>query len=429
MLVVELVAVAGDLTQGGPQARRAVARQPDQAGLLVEGPADGLADPEGGVGGELEALAPVELVDGVLEAEVALLDQIEQLHARGQGIATGDAHDEAEVGPDESVLGVGCVAGGPLQLAALGRGQLLTRLEPVGGLSALFDGLRELALLLGSQEGYEPDLVQVLADRITHVVAFERELPACHSHLRQSNPKLAPVGSELPRWADMIGNVSDLVLASRGSSDFSHRSTSQLAGAAGLARALELGPGGTIQEVSLSGLRGRGGAGFPTGRKWQSVRESAGTAEDPATSSANGAEGEPGTFKDRAILRANPYQVVEGVAIAACAIGAAQAFIGVKASFRTEIDRARAGPRPRWRPRAHPGRRPDRHRRRARRVPLRRGDRPAPGDRGRRPAAPAAARRTSTGCSPRTPEIGLVGRAAAGRPCRRPSSSARTRRW
>ena len=110
MLVVELVAVAGHLAQGGPEAGRAVAGEADEAGLLVEGPADGLADPERGVGGELEALAPVELVDGVLEAEVALLDEVEELHAGGQGVAAGDAHDEAEVGPDEPVLGLG----GPL---------------------------------------------------------------------------------------------------------------------------------------------------------------------------------------------------------------------------------------------------------------------------------------------------------------------------
>ncbi len=88
----------------------------------------------------------------------------------------------------------------------------------------------------------------------------------------------------------------------------------------------------------MSGLRGRGGAGFPTGRKWQSLRESAGP-DVPRYVACNAAEGEPGTFKDRAILGANPYQVVEGVAIAAAAVGAVQAYIGIKASFRTELDR------------------------------------------------------------------------------------------
>jgi NADH:ubiquinone oxidoreductase subunit F (NADH-binding) len=109
-------------------------------------------------------------------------------------------------------------------------------------------------------------------------------------------------------------------------------------GGTGLARAVELGPGGTIQEVRLSGLRGRGGAGFPTGRKWQSIRDSA-APEEPRYVACNAAEGEPGTFKDRAILRANPYQVIEGVAIAAFAVGAEQAFIATKRSYEPELDR------------------------------------------------------------------------------------------
>ena len=91
VLDVELFAVARGLAQRGAQAGRTVARQADEAGLLVEGPADGLADPERGVGGELEAAAPVELVDGVLEAEVALLDEVAEVHALGERVAPGDA--------------------------------------------------------------------------------------------------------------------------------------------------------------------------------------------------------------------------------------------------------------------------------------------------------------------------------------------------
>ena len=116
-------------------------------------------------------------------------------------------------------------------------------------------------------------------------------------------------------------------------------------GGAGLARARSLGPGGTIQEVILSGLRGRGGGGFPTGRKWQSVRDTARVGEagpDRTFVVANGAEGEPATFKDRAIMRANPYAVVEGVAIAAFAVGAERAFIGVKERFEQECHRLAA---------------------------------------------------------------------------------------
>jgi NADH:ubiquinone oxidoreductase subunit F (NADH-binding) len=111
-------------------------------------------------------------------------------------------------------------------------------------------------------------------------------------------------------------------------------------GGEGLARAHDLGPGATIQEMILSGLRGRGGGGFPTGRKWQSVRDGAGG--DRTFVVANGAEGEPATFKDRAIIRANPYAVVEGVAIAAFAVGAERAFIGIKERFASECRRLAA---------------------------------------------------------------------------------------
>ena len=107
-------------------------------------------------------------------------------------------------------------------------------------------------------------------------------------------------------------------------------------GGLGLARAQELGPEATIAVVRDSGLRGRGGGGFPTGRKWASV------ASGPAGTRyvvCNGAEGEPGTFKDRALMRANPYQLVEGILIAALAVRAGEVFIALKASFRTELER------------------------------------------------------------------------------------------
>ncbi len=108
-----------------------------------------------------------------------------------------------------------------------------------------------------------------------------------------------------------------------------------LTGGKGIARAHELGREATILEVAKSGLRGRGGGGFPTGKKW------AGIAEQNSGQRylvCNGAEGEPGTFKDRALIRTNPYQLVEGVAIAAFAIGAVEAFICLKQSFEREIE-------------------------------------------------------------------------------------------
>ena len=105
-------------------------------------------------------------------------------------------------------------------------------------------------------------------------------------------------------------------------------------GGLGVQQAQRLGPRATIDTVAAAGLRGRGGGGFPTGRKWSGIADQTGTRRYLV---CNGAEGEPGTFKDRALLRANPYQVIEGLIIAAFAIGADEAFICLKASFEREI--------------------------------------------------------------------------------------------
>src|SRR4051794_20490798 len=82
--------------------------------------------------------------------------------------------------------------------------------------------------------------------------------------------------------------------------------------------AQRLGPTAIAEAITKSGLRGRGGGGFPTGRKWAGIAGQTGTRRYVVV---NGAEGEPGTFKDRALLRANPYQVVEGMIVAAYAVG------------------------------------------------------------------------------------------------------------
>ncbi|MGH9189743.1 MAG: NADH-ubiquinone oxidoreductase-F iron-sulfur binding region domain-containing protein [Acidimicrobiales bacterium] len=104
-------------------------------------------------------------------------------------------------------------------------------------------------------------------------------------------------------------------------------------GGAGLERARQLGPSMTIKELSLSRLRGRGGGGFLTGRKWASIRRAGGGVHYVV---CNAAEGEPATFKDRSLMRANPYQAVEGLAIAAGCVDAPAAYVALKASFTRE---------------------------------------------------------------------------------------------
>jgi NADH:ubiquinone oxidoreductase subunit F (NADH-binding) len=111
-------------------------------------------------------------------------------------------------------------------------------------------------------------------------------------------------------------------------------------GGLGLAAARALPADVIIDEVRASGLRGRGGGGFPTGEKWRAVK----SFESPLLHTSvvvNAAEGEPGTFKDRAIMRSNPYAVIEGALIAAHAVDAKSVIIATKASFEPELGRIR----------------------------------------------------------------------------------------
>jgi len=109
-------------------------------------------------------------------------------------------------------------------------------------------------------------------------------------------------------------------------------------GFAGLRAAKQVEPAIIVETISDSGLRGRGGAGFPTGTKWQTVIDQRVGPDQAITVVVNAAEGEPGSYKDRAILAANPYRVIEGALIAAHAVGADQIVIAVKESFTSTID-------------------------------------------------------------------------------------------
>jgi NADH-quinone oxidoreductase subunit F len=106
-------------------------------------------------------------------------------------------------------------------------------------------------------------------------------------------------------------------------------------GLRGLESALSISSDDVIGVVTESGLRGRGGGGFPTGEKWHAIR-TVGTGDRYVV--CNAAEGEPATFKDRHLLRTNPYQVLEGILIAAYAVGASGAYIGLKEAFTRESD-------------------------------------------------------------------------------------------
>ena len=110
-------------------------------------------------------------------------------------------------------------------------------------------------------------------------------------------------------------------------------------GYAALAKALfEMTPDRIIDEVQRSGLSGRGGGGFPTGRKWQFCRDAEG---DVKYVICNADEGDPGAFMDRSLLEGNPHSVLEGMAIGARAIGAAHGYIYIRAEYPLAIERLR----------------------------------------------------------------------------------------
>ncbi len=118
-------------------------------------------------------------------------------------------------------------------------------------------------------------------------------------------------------------------------------------GLTGLERALSLGPQATVEAVVESGLRGRGGAGFPTGVKWRTV---AGVEAKQKYIVCNADEGDSGTFADRMLMEGDPFLLIEGMAIAGLSVGATMGYVYIRseyphafAVFSSAIERARAG--------------------------------------------------------------------------------------
>ncbi len=105
----------------------------------------------------------------------------------------------------------------------------------------------------------------------------------------------------------------------------------RLDGYAALRRALSMDPAAVIAEMKQSGLKGRGGAGFPVGLKMESVRNAAG---DTKYIICNADEGEPGNFKDRYLMENDPHQVLEGMIISAAAVGASRGFIFIRGEYK-----------------------------------------------------------------------------------------------
>ena len=156
--------------------------------------------------------------------------------------------------------------------------------------------------------------------------------PARLAHLRRSIPQAGGEGLTL---LQRVGRIDPTSLDD-------YRATG---GYEALARAVERGPDWLIAEVTASRLLGRGGAAFPTGRKWSAVAAAAGS---PKYVVCNADESEPGTFKDRAIMEEDPFAVVEAMTIEAFAVGASRGYLYLRGEYplcerrmRGAIDAAR----------------------------------------------------------------------------------------
>jgi bidirectional [NiFe] hydrogenase diaphorase subunit len=99
---------------------------------------------------------------------------------------------------------------------------------------------------------------------------------------------------------------------------------------------MEMTPNGVVHRITESGLRGRGGGGYPTGLKWGTVAKAGGDVKYVV---CNGDEGDPGAFMDRSVMEGDPHRVVEGMAIAAYGVGASKGFIYVRAEYPVAVSR------------------------------------------------------------------------------------------
>ncbi len=133
----------------------------------------------------------------------------------------------------------------------------------------------------------------------------------------------------------MATSVDPIVTRNIGNAEsWTLRSYLDHGGYEGLRRALKMSPEEVQSEVDKANLLGRGGAGFPAGRKWSMLRKAS-----PSYLVVNGDESEPATFKDHMLMEEDPHQIIEGTLITAYAIGAAQAFIYVRGEFALGIER------------------------------------------------------------------------------------------
>jgi NADH-quinone oxidoreductase subunit F len=217
--------------------------------------------------------------------------------------------------------GTGCIASGSLEVAEALRAELArtgvdtdTRIETVVKTSGCngFCEFGPIVTIMPEDISYykvkpadSGDIIGSLVNDPVERLLYQTE-DGRRVRSRHENPFYAP---QMKIALRNIGEIDPADLA-----DYQSRG-----GYEALRKALTMSPDEIITEVEKSGLRGRGGAGFPTGRKW---RTAAGYEAVPKYVILNGDEGDPGAFMDRSLLEGDPHSMLEGMAICALAIGA-----------------------------------------------------------------------------------------------------------
>jgi len=238
-------------------------------------------------------------------------------------------------------IGTGCAARGSRGLydafrqaaeqhAAAGGRRVVVESKRVG-----CHGLCELGPIVVIEPGdvfyhsvEEPDVAEIFRETVLGGRVVERLLyEHAGTHAKVKTP------AEIPFY----GVQKRIVLEQNGRIDpTSIDDYIAVGGYAALAKALtEMQPEAIIDEVETAGLRGRGGGGYPTARKWKGCRAAHG---DPKYVICNGDEGDPGAFMDRSVMEGNPHSVLEGMIIGACAIGASQGYIYVRNEYPLAVE-------------------------------------------------------------------------------------------
>jgi NADH-quinone oxidoreductase subunit F len=309
-------------------------------------------------------LAPVIQIDGVTYGHLApsmvgdvLRDFLEQHQNGVNPKATKIVQPSGELGEIRIGLGSCCVAqgsgrvheliertladtGAPAVVKRVGCVGMchqtpLVELVPPNGRAKLFskvndDNAADIVLRTFKPKGFRRRISYSLSRLLDRIASDETGDPVARHAIDQRDPPVcAFLGPQKHIATEHGGQIDPTNLDEYLRHD----------GFAALRRCLEeVTPDKIIEEIDASGLRGRGGAGFPTGKKWAAVRAA---TESIKYVLCNGDEGDPGAFMDRMLLESFPYRIIEGMAIAARAVGAHEGFFYIRAEYPLAVKRIR----------------------------------------------------------------------------------------